>query len=691
MNKDQLLNLTLTDLSFKEILALFKRRRMVIIISTVILAAVGVLYAALSTPVYRSNVEILVEGRTQSNPVNSATNSVDALTMSSAQYDVMTQIQMMQSFWILYNALKEINYPIKDRMTQDEFDKLPKVTIQQLQTTNTVLVSCEYKDPQVAGDLAAAIPKVYQDEILDRQRSDVKRTFDFISARLDEEHKNMANLQDEYAVYKAENGVVNSQVELETRTSALSEAERQLAQAEAEVQSSAAAVKEAINQRNATPPTIKNPTMVTRLDMINRAEEQLYQLQEARNALLVNNLPDSDRVKRVDVQIESQQKIVDDLHNNRTTQNDMEVRNPIIDEMERTVAMSLAAQQGSIAKRDAMQKMVEQRKEDLKALAPITAKQQDYETRIAEVVASIQRLDQIQNDIRIRDNSLQSPIRNITGRTPAEYVKPVWPLIIGLSVLIGLVLGAVLALVRDVALDRVNSSTEASTIAEKEVLGRIPLRPSARSALIADPQKARAFEAYRLLRSSIFLAADGKKAFVVTSSVRREGKSTISGNLAVACALEGKKTILVDGNLRNPATHKLFKVEREKGLAEVLNGSLSLEEALKSTDTANLAVLTAGAEVPNPTELVASTAMKDLVEKLKGQADIVLIDAPAAFGYADAQSLVSIVSDVIFVTELESPTKTQMRESIGMIDFAKGAVLGLVVNKDTLAISRSKS
>lgn len=689
MNRDQFLSLSLTDLSFKELVALFKRRWAVVLGTTLFFIGIGLLISLNITKTWRASTVIVVEGKTQMNN-GMGSDIVGALAQTSVDYDVLTQIQIMSSYRVLFDALKRIDYPMPDQLDDDAFQKMPKVSIQQIQTTNTVQVSVEYKDDSIAARLATAIPQIYKEQVLENQQNQVQRSLEFISARLEEERKNLSTRLTELASYKAENNVADVRSESEFRQGQLAEAQRRLSEAQTEVRAAEAAQSAAQIQFESLPKTIENPNAITPVDNLTRATEILESLQASRDALLVNNLETSDRVKRIDAQIKGQAAYLQKLKDGKQVDVRSTQRNPLRDEMERSYIFAKASFKGAVARLEALRGVVDEKSAAMRAFAPIMAKQQEKETAISDVATSIQRLSSIHSDIQLRNNFLQSPIKDVTGSTPAQFVRPILPLNLGLAGLVGLFLGCIFALVRDVSLDKVNTSSEASLIAEKEILGRIPLRSSVRDPLIADPQKARAFEAYRILRSSILLAGKDKKAFMITSTVPKEGKSTVAANLAVALALEGKKTILVDGNLRSPAVHKLFKVDRAKGAADVLGGTLSLSEALKISDVPNLVLLTAGAESANPTELVASSAMTDLIETLKGQADIVLVDAPAAFGYADTQSLVSAVKDVVYVTHLETPSKSKMRESVGMIDFAGGTTLGIILNKDKTVINRMR-
>lgn len=690
MNRDQFINLSLTELTFKELVALFRRRWAVVLGVTLLCLGVGAFASVMIPKTWRASTIIVVEGKTQSNPGNS-NDIVGALTQTSTDYDVMTQIQIMSSFYVLYNALKQIGYEMPAQIDEETYRKMPKVSIQQIQTTNTVQISVEHTDDRTAVELAAALPQVYKNSVLEKQHEQVTRTLEFVTARIGEEQTNLANKLKEVSDYKAQNNVADVRTETEVRASAYAEAKRKLADAESDVRAAEAGLRSAEVERQRVPKMIDNPVSLTPSDTILRQQEIISNLKSQRDAALIRNQPDSDRVLAIDAQIKGAETYLQSVREMKQINSPSTVRNPLYDELEKSYTFSRASLQAAIAKRDSIRTEVDELRTSLSSFAPQMAKMQEMDSTAGEIASTITRLNQIRNDVQLRNSALQSPIDDVTGKTPPQLIRPIWSLNLALAGIVGLFLGCVFALVRDVSLDKVNTSSEASLITGREILGRIPLRPSVRNPLIADPQTARAFEAYRFLRNSILLSNGEKKVFLITSTLPKEGKTTVAANLAVAMALEGKRTILVDGNLRRPLVHKLFKTDRNKGVTEVLNGTSTLSECLKTTDVNNLAVLTAGAEANNPTELVASNGMKDLLGKLQDQCDIVIIDAPAAFGYADTQSLVSVAKDVLLVTELEAPTKPQLREATGIIEFAGGQIIGLILNKDKWAIQRTRA
>ncbi|MCW5938496.1 MAG: polysaccharide biosynthesis tyrosine autokinase [Fimbriimonadaceae bacterium] len=692
MNPVNTVSQAITELSFRDVLALLKRHQWIIWTFIIIGLAVAVAAGLILPKAFQAQRVLILEGRTQSNP-GGANDIVGAITDSGIKLDVPTQIQVMENFEVVFTSLQRIGYPLPARLTEQNVQKLPRATVNQIQTTSSVLLSVEAQGDD--GDswavkLTQMIPSVFEEKILETQKDQVKRSFEFITARIEEERSAMAKTEEDYAAYRGQNDIVDSRTEQDVRVGQLAQADRTLAEAESELDQARAAL-ESIKRTKATlPAMIDNPLVITKGDTIVREEATLTSLEIQREALLVNNHPDSERIKRLDATIEAQRKNLERAKSDRSMDVSSKVQNPMVMEYIRAENGAVASVQAGEAKVERLRRIRDTWADKLKALPPISVKQREFETKLNESQTSILRLINIQNDIRLRDNALQSPVTDLTGTYPAKQVRPSWTVNLALGLILGALFGALVALVVDVGRDRVNTANEAMAIADAEILSRIPVRSAAREPIIANPQKARAFEAYRVLRSSLALAAGSSKALMVTSSLPREGKSTVAGNLAVAFALDGKRTILIDANLRKPVQHKFFKLPVERGLTDVLAGKVTLDEARKAGNVDNLTVITAGGDTANSTELVGSQAMKDLVAKATAEADIVIVDAPAAYGYADAQSLVNAVKDVVMVVQLEAPAKVQMRESVGMIEFAGGQIHGLVMNKDKVASQRAK-
>ena len=201
--------------------------------------------------------------------------------------------------------------------------------------------------------------------------------------------------------------------------------------------------------------------------------------------------------------------------------------------------------------------------------------------------------------------------------------------------------------------------------------------------------KSRSAEAFRTLRTNIqFSSLDTElKSIVVTSSGSGEGKSTVMANLAITMAESGKRVILIDCDLRKPSIHKKMGVTNSVGLTNVLVQNVKKEDCMAESTVKNLFILTSGPIPPNPAELLGTKKMRDFIEDLKNEFDMVLIDAPPVLAVTDAQILSTIADGVIFVASYGEAQKNAMVDAKELIDKVGGKVIGIVFNKVPEAVS----
>ena len=190
-------------------------------------------------------------------------------------------------------------------------------------------------------------------------------------------------------------------------------------------------------------------------------------------------------------------------------------------------------------------------------------------------------------------------------------------------------------------------------------------------------------EQYRTIRTTIdFKMADqGIKSFLVASSEVAAGKSTVSANLAVAFAQQGKKVLLIDGDLRKPTVNITFKVQNRVGLTNILMHQSSIEDAIQGTRLSeNLTIITSGPIPPNPSELLASSAMKNLIDSVSDFFDVVLIDNPPISAVNDAQILSSYVGGVVIVVSAYETTKQSLEKTKKMLEQVNTNISGVVLH-----------
>ncbi len=190
-------------------------------------------------------------------------------------------------------------------------------------------------------------------------------------------------------------------------------------------------------------------------------------------------------------------------------------------------------------------------------------------------------------------------------------------------------------------------------------------------------------EAYRTLRTNLEFSSLDKpiRSMVVTSAAPEEGKSTTLANLGVTMAQAGRSVILVDCDLRRPSLHQLFGARSAVGLTDVMRDDTLLSRLpLQETCVPSLCVLTSGTIPPNPSELLASRRMSEVIAALQQQADVLLFDAPPVIAVTDAAVLASKVDAVLLVISAGRTRREHARRAKALLDKVNARLIGTVLN-----------
>lgn len=190
-------------------------------------------------------------------------------------------------------------------------------------------------------------------------------------------------------------------------------------------------------------------------------------------------------------------------------------------------------------------------------------------------------------------------------------------------------------------------------------------------------------EQYRTIRTNIEYASVDQEmnSIMVTSTGPGEGKSTTVANLAVVFAQQGKKVLLVDADLRKPTVHYTFRVDSTYGLTNLLTKQKSPQQTIQQSQVENLYILPSGPIPPNPAELLGSNAMKELMQFLSQEYDIILFDVPPVLAVTDAQVLANQCNGIILVVQSGGTDVEASKKAKEALLNTRGKLLGAVLNQ----------
>jgi len=191
-------------------------------------------------------------------------------------------------------------------------------------------------------------------------------------------------------------------------------------------------------------------------------------------------------------------------------------------------------------------------------------------------------------------------------------------------------------------------------------------------------------ESLRALRNQLMLrwfdTGEERRVLAVTSAERGDGRSFLAANLAVVFSQQGQRTLLIDADLRNPRQHEIFSLENRIGLSSILSGRNGAEAVQKVEALENLAVLTAGAPPPNPSELLGRPSLGKLLGELVTQYDVILMDTPAGEECSDAQMVAGRAGAAIVVTRQNISHVNLVGDLIASLAETRAQLVGSVLN-----------
>ncbi|HSC28643.1 MAG TPA: polysaccharide biosynthesis tyrosine autokinase [Vicinamibacterales bacterium] len=296
-----------------------------------------------------------------------------------------------------------------------------------------------------------------------------------------------------------------------------------------------------------------------------------------------------------------------------------------------------------------------------------------------------QALLQQEKELRVVSNSRTNNVRvmdraEVPGAAFSPNLRRDWftALVAGLLLALGLAVGL------EYLDDTIKTPEDVSRRLRLALLGLVPAIRGAHVPLLSEAVPHDFGEAYRSLRTSLVFTsgADGPRVVAVTSTQPLEGKTTTACNLAMALAVGGARVLLVDADLRRPGLHRVMGLANEVGLSHLLVGQSRVREAVQQTREPNLLAITAGRVPPNPSELLASDRMKNLVASLQtGPFDWVIVDTPPVLAVTDAVLVSRVASGVVFVVGSEMTRRAHAARALEILRSGRPTSIGAVLNR----------
>lgn len=655
---------------------LFRYRKLVLSVwaTVVVIAAILTITAP---SVYQATATMLVNASSSGGKVNDLPGLSDFVGATQAR-SLNTQIALLNKPEVQQAALQTLPPAIRKKLRE-----YSQVQIAPSGSSDLVDISALSHDPKAAASLANAVGLQYLEANRRRNRTQVHAATNYVKKQLQTVRGQLNNARLALMRYKQQTRTVDINSEAQARVAEASEIAAGQREARAEKQALIARVEKLRSEMAQTAPGGMTPTGLVRRPAVESMKAQLTKLELSRMEALQEYTPRSDEVQAIEGQIAALRK---QLRGEAQT----EVQSWQPDPLATSLTQQIAQAQGEIW-------AVEARGIALKAearranteLSKVPSREYHLGQLMTDMEALKQTYQMLNENYQTLRISEEAEVANAQiaswAQVPGSPVSPRRGRNMLMAMMLGLLLAVGCAVLLDTLSNRVHSEEEATRITGRPVLAHIPLMPKGASpSLLANASSASPLlDSYRMLRANIEFSALEKpiRSVAVTSSRPNEGKSISSVNLAVVMALDGKRVILVDCDLRRPNVHQLFQLSNAVGFTNVVAGSVPLAQALQQTTIPNLQVLTSGIIPPNPTELLNSKAGRACISQLLEQADMVILDCPPALVMADAQIVASLADAALLVVSANEAGRREVAATSRQLEQSNINLLGIVLNK----------
>lgn len=663
------------EFSLGDLFSTLQRRKWVITQAFVFVTIIGAVTASLSPSIYQTGAKLLVETPgnmvLMTNVSGGGSTPLSPLMLLRQRQSLETQLAILRS--------NEFHKRIQSRVGAAEPASL---TFAAEPETSIINVAAQSTDGKAAAAWCNAAVEEYVKLTGESNRGALTQTRTYLRKMRDESLKRLQKAEARLLEFTRRTKLLNNQDVTAEEAKRAADLQTQALNAKTELLSLESSIR-SIKQRLAVEPEMISETKPVRNPEYDAIDREIGRLKADRAVALGKFQPESATIKDFDEQIASleQAKVGKEPFVQETTK----VPNTRVEGLRTKLGELELSRSSQLVVVNSLKTSSTEKSARIDQFAPWQVEQ----ARIEREKDQSQKAYLDYND-KLRELDLTNEMVVASAQVmesaavPAGPVGPQRAQQVALSMVMGLLLGVGFAFLQEFLDDRVNTSDDIERIASLATLGIVPTIPDENNRLlIGQDAFSPITESYRALRTSIqYSYVDHKvNAIAVTSAHPGEGKSVTSANLAIAMALQGKRVILVDADLRRPSVHRMFRVEAEPGLTSVLADEISLEDALHSTAIEGFKVLTAGPLPPNPPELLNSQAMLDLLERFKEYADLVVFDTPPTIPVTDSQVVASHVDGVILVVEAGQSRKATLKHARDLLERTHGRLLGVVLNK----------
>jgi len=666
-------------LNLGQVAAILRRRILLIVGITGLIATAAVLKAETDPPVYQGTFEILTKPVTGESKVIAdvpqAINSQDGVgTNADSKNSIFTTITVLQSPRVLDPIIEKLQLKYPD-LTYKSL--LSGLTIQSTAKGNEIIeVLYTDEDQQQVIDVSKLLADAYLKYSLEERQLDVDQAISFVNQQRKPLDERVKYWQNQLRNLRWENSLIDP------------------AQKAQELSDQIAAFRQQqITNR------VDLEQLVARY---NDLQKELAQQpgERAGNSLLTENARYQNILTQIqETEIETRQRaavLTDDNPLMETLRQRKAYLLPLLAEEEMRVQKDYQSRIQSLVARDtSLSDKIKNLNNEMRALATISRNHENIQRELQIANNGLTQFTTKQQALQIEKAQKQQPwllldpkLATVNEPNPVSNSAK---LNLALGGILGLLLGVGAALVVDKLSDIFYTAQELKDTTRLPLLGVVPLRkelePATETSLsrgLQQPSRAFFFEVFRSLYTNILLLGSDApiRSLVISSAGQGDGKSTVAVQLAQAASAMGQRVLLVDANLRSPTLHNRVGLMNVQGLTDIISQDLDWHNVIeRSPLEENLFVMTAGPIPPDSVRLLASQKMQDLMNELQADFDLVIYDTPPLLGFADAYLLAANTNGIVLVAGLGKLKRTALQQVLEEIQVSGTPLLGMIANK----------
>jgi polysaccharide biosynthesis transport protein len=667
--------------SLRPYLEILKRRKLVCFGVAAFVTLVGIGITASAKPVYVTQASFRTLRSAPAGGLGEAASGNNGGGVLPEAESPAAQIEAMRSAPFMMEALR------RAEIRPGPGAPSPGVTVSSGKETGTIQILVQGEDPQAIARLANVIPGLHLERLQRLQQAD----FDRSAAALREEQEkaagHLAAAEKSLLTFRSAHPAANPVQALAERTEAQRRREvleEQVRSAQANVEAARAQLRRLRARLGAEPETSVEQTLSPN-PRIATLREKVADLEAQQRDLLRDFRPGSDEVKAVEAQLADAKALLAREPETITE------RKTVPNALRATLADRIAEVEGALEAAQAQYAAARRAPlPPLPAELPANTARRDMEEarrlRDRDAAQSIYSM----LSTRLKSLEIHAGAQQIAldafqkAEPPSEPVSPRRKRDLAATLLLAAALAIGTAFLLEHLDDRIYSRADVERVSLLPALGYVPPFNARQGVHITSmPADSLAVEAYRSLRSNIQFIAPGpsQRRLLVTSATTDEGKTVTAVNLATAMALDGKRVILVDGDLRRPSVARMFGLTDAAGLKDVLCGEWELDEAMHETEIPNLRILGAGSPAPNPAELLGSPEFRRLAARLDELADVVIFDSSPCLPVADPLILAAQADGVLLVVRGGHTRTNEVSAAEDLLNRTGSPILGVVYNR----------